>query len=254
MVSSRRSGSIGPRPRISSVICSSMRTRSARVRARPSSSAILPNSSSIWRRTSTWLVRSSFGSSSLISRFWTRNFASRNDSRAGIAPRNGARRRARRRPAAAESARPAAGPAPATRGTAGTFGPSPSAAGRARSILFSSDMTLRSFPLTACEESALVGLVLGSDGVARECSSELGDVARQRAVWMRYDERHSPIHRQDRQPAVGDDRPVDRAADGGFHIGDADALGAVGAVRRPVGSSTGRIPAGRPPPGRVERS
>ena len=52
-VSSRRSGSMGPRPMISSVICSSIRTRSARVRARPSSSMTRPKISSIWRRTST---------------------------------------------------------------------------------------------------------------------------------------------------------------------------------------------------------
>ena len=61
MDSSRSSGSSGPRPMISSVICSSMRTRSARVRARPSSSMTLPKISSIWRRTSTWLDRVELG-------------------------------------------------------------------------------------------------------------------------------------------------------------------------------------------------
>ena len=81
--SSRRSGSSGPRPMISSVICSSIRTRSARVRARPSSSMTLPKISSIWRRTSTWLDRSSFGSRSWMTRFWIRNLTSRNDSRTG---------------------------------------------------------------------------------------------------------------------------------------------------------------------------
>ena len=81
--SSRSSGSSGPRPMISSVICSSIRTRSARVRARPSSSMTLPKISSIWRRTSTWLDRSSFGSRSWMTRFWMRNLTSRNDSRTG---------------------------------------------------------------------------------------------------------------------------------------------------------------------------
>ena len=68
---------------ISSVICSSIRTRSARVRARPSSSMTRPKISSIWRRTSTWLDRSSLGSRSWITRFWIRNLTSRNDSRTG---------------------------------------------------------------------------------------------------------------------------------------------------------------------------
>src|ERR671928_14360 len=81
--SSRRSGSSGPRPMISSVICSSIRTRSARVRARPSSSMTLPKISSIWRRTSTWFDRSSFGSRSWMTRLWIRNLTSRNDSRTG---------------------------------------------------------------------------------------------------------------------------------------------------------------------------
>ena len=84
MLSSRRSGSSGPRPMISSVICSSIRTRSARVRASPSSSMTRPKISSIWRRTSTWLDRSSFGSRSWITRFWIRNLTSRKDSRTGV--------------------------------------------------------------------------------------------------------------------------------------------------------------------------
>ena len=78
-LSSRSSGSSGPRPMISSVICSSMRARSARVRARPSSSRARPKASSISRRTSTWLVRSSLGSRSEMTRCWMRNLASRND-------------------------------------------------------------------------------------------------------------------------------------------------------------------------------
>ncbi len=83
MDSSRSSGSSGPRPTISSVICSSMRTRSARVRARPSSSTAMLKISSIWRRTSTWLVRSSLGSRSEMTRCWMRYLVSRNDSRTG---------------------------------------------------------------------------------------------------------------------------------------------------------------------------
>ena len=43
----------------------------------------LPKISSIWRRTSTWLDRSSFGSRSWMTRFWIRNLTSRNDSRTG---------------------------------------------------------------------------------------------------------------------------------------------------------------------------
>ena len=83
MLSSRSSGSSGPRPTISSVICSSMRVRSARVRARPSASRARPKASSISRRTSTWLARSSLGSRSEMTRCWMRNLASRNDSRSG---------------------------------------------------------------------------------------------------------------------------------------------------------------------------
>ena len=81
--SSLRRGSSGPRPMISSVICSSIRTRSARVRARPSSSMTLPKISSIWRRTSTWFDRSSLGSRSWMTRLWILNLTSRNDSRTG---------------------------------------------------------------------------------------------------------------------------------------------------------------------------
>jgi len=39
--------------------------------------------SSIWRRTSTWLARSSLGSRSWMTRDWIRNLTSRRDSRTG---------------------------------------------------------------------------------------------------------------------------------------------------------------------------
>ena len=135
MPSSRRSGSSGPRPMISSVICSSIRTRSARVRARPSSSMTLPKISSIWRRTSTWLERSSLGSRSWMTRFWMRNLTSRNDSRTG----------------ACESIRDGAlgggaAPPPVGTGVPGAAGAPGSDPGRALSIRFSSDIVRLPLP------------------------------------------------------------------------------------------------------------
>ena len=134
--SSRRSGSSGPRPMISSVICSSIRTRSARVRARPSSSMTLPKISSIWRRTSTWLDRSSFGSRSWMTRFWMRNLTSRNDSRTGAwLVSLGEGRRGRRTPGATGRLEPGAPGA-----ASGPVDP-----GRALSIRFSRDIRLHPF-------------------------------------------------------------------------------------------------------------
>ena len=131
--SSRRSGSSGPRPMISSVICSSIRTRSARVRARPSSSMTLPKISSIWRRTSTWLDRSSFGSRSWMTRFWIRNLTSRNDSRTGAwLVSRGRRQRRRRRRRCGRQVR--------TPGAAGAGARGPAGPGRALSIRFSRDI------------------------------------------------------------------------------------------------------------------
>src|SRR5688500_11577998 len=209
-----------------------MCTRSARVRARPSSSAILPNSSSIWRLTSTWLDRSSLGSSSLMSRFWTRNLASRNDSRAGRAPVNrdgaacgGAGRSGSAGPPVDDGGVGASPPWGGTgAGTAGTA--SPSAAGRARSIRFSSDIG-SVLPLTACEESALCGLIGplgGLRALTGEGTSQLDDVARERRLWMRDDERHAAIHGEHGEPTVRDDGAVDSAADGSLDVADPDAL------------------------------
>ena len=179
------------------MICSSIRTRSARVRARPSSSAILPNSSSIWRRTSTWFVRSSFGSSSLMSRFWTRNFASRKDSRAGMAPvkREGicAGGRRRRLPAGGGLGGEAlphepAGPAAGTAGVA-----VPSAAGRARSMRFNSDMC-RVLPISGVRRvRAWRPYRLGwRRALASEGAGERDDVARQRRLRMRDTTKGTP--------------------------------------------------------------
>ncbi len=141
MDSSRRSGSSGPRPMISSVICSSIRTRSARVRARPSSSMTLPKISSIWRRTSTWLDRSSFGSRSWMTRLWIRNLTSRNDSRTGaLLMRRG---EAGGPPAGATGPPPEP---PGVSGAAGTFEPPGSAPGRALSMRFSRDIAYSPSP------------------------------------------------------------------------------------------------------------
>src|SRR5687768_8331150 len=107
-----------------------------------------------------------------MSRFWTRNFASRNDSRAGMAPE--------KRDATAlaadvggvaggggAAAGGAASPPPTgaavgaaeSAGAVGTAGVAcPSAAGLARSIRFNSDMC-GVLPSAACEESALGGLI-----------------------------------------------------------------------------------------------
>ena len=47
---------------------------------------------------------------------------------------------------------------------------------------------------------------------------------------MGYDERHAAIHREHGEPAVRDDRAVDRSADGGLDVADADPLRGVGSV------------------------
>src|SRR5215212_5314149 len=236
--SSRRSGSSGPRPMISSVICSSMRTRSARVRARPSSSMTRLKISSIWRRTSTWLVRSSFGSRSWMTRFWIRNLTSRNDSRAG----SWVTRRGWAVTPAPVPPLPPSGwtsrPPPCPVGT-GRFSPGPP--GRADSMRFSSDIFARSPYLSEREDRLASGRTLGGllawtagdrcgrwagDGCGEAC-----DVLRHLGLPVAEEERNAAVQRVDHAAAVAHDRVIDLPSDGVLDVCDADAEGRVRAVQ-----------------------
>src|SRR3990172_8300030 len=248
--SSRRSGSNGPRPMISSVICSSIRTRSARVRARPSSSMTLPKIYSIWRRTSTWVERSSLGSRSWMTRFWIRNLTSRNDSRVGAWDISlGAAG------AAGAAGPPAGGAAPPPGGEAGTGMPAPPGSwpGRALSIRFSRDIatTPSSPPRAACSDQSspceqrflrcrlLFGLGFGCrrHGRRRPCrrcppagGGESQDVLRDLGLAVGQEERDATIERVDHAPTVAHDRVIHLPADRVLHIRDPDAEGRI----RPV--------------------
>src|SRR4051794_38752333 len=236
--SSRRSGSSGPRPMISSVICSSIRTRSARVRARPSSSMTRPKISSIWRRTSTWLDRSSFGSRSWITRFWIRNFTSRKDSRTGpvVISRGGG------------GADGAGGPPPAAGAGAGAgaaSGPVPDP-GRALSMRFRRLIDfyplgrcrpLRRCTSSPCEQRLLLCAFLGNRRLAGRSGlrpdDRLGqpqDVLGHLGLAIGQEERHAPVERVDHAAAVRHDRVIDPATDGMFHVGDADAKRGIRAI------------------------
>ena len=261
IVSSRRSGSSGPRPMISSVICSSIRTRSARVRARPSSSMTLPKISSIWRRTSTWLERSSFGSRSWMTRLWIRNLTSRNDSRTG---RGGQEALGRARGSAAPpGGRRAAGRGRRGPAGAGVAGPVPP--GRALSIRFSRDIvppplqapegafsSVRSPP---CEERLLRAPAcaaprLRSRRRPEERPGEAEDVLRDLGLAIADEERHAPVEGVDDAPAVADDRVVDLPADRVLDVRDADPERRVGPVEDQLASCPSGSRAARRPPGR----
>src|ERR1700693_3290553 len=82
----------------------------------------------------------------------------------------------------------------------------------------------------ACEESSLGWLVRGRRGFAHECSGELEDVTRECPLRMRYDEWNATIHRQHGEAPVRNNRAVDRSADRGLHVTDADPLRRVGTV------------------------
>src|SRR5664280_2168195 len=239
MDSSRRSGSSGPRPMISSVICSSIRTRSARVRARPSSSMTLPKISSIWRRTSTWLERSSLGSRSWMTRDWIRNLTSRKDSRTGA---DDMRRWLLGAAADGGADCPPPGPlAGEPAGVLGVTGPEPP--GLALSIRFSRDIVQPPLQpprgrnpafLAPCEQrlsrSLFAGSVASLDRLPGKRPGKAKDVLRDLRLAVAQEERYSPVERIHNTPAVADDRVIDLAADRMLDIGDPDPQGGVGPV------------------------
>ena len=219
---------------ISSVICSSIRTRSARVRARPSSSMTRPKISSIWRRTSTWLARSSLGSRSWMTR--------RLDPELDVAERLADGRLAEEA-LAAPGAGGDSGRAAGCRG--GAPGAAPGAAGatpgRALSIRFRRDIAYTPSALASralispCEERlALWGRLAGlfaRFSVARSCDrGQAEDVLRDLRLAVAEDERHAPVERVHDAPAVADDRVVDLAADRVLDVGDPDPERGVGPV------------------------
>src|SRR5512140_1064920 len=231
MDSSRSSGSSGPRPMISSVICSSIRTRSARVRARPSSSMTLPKISSIWRRTSTWLERSSFGSRSWMTRDWIRNLTSRKDSRTGA---DDIRRWLDGAAAGGGIDCPPPGPpAGEPAGALGVTGPDPP--GLALSIRFNRDIVQPPLQpprgrnpafLAPCEQrlsrSLLAGPVACLLRLPRQRPGQAKDVLRDLCLAIAQEERYSPVERIHNTPAVADDGVVHLAADRMLDVRDPD--------------------------------
>src|SRR5918993_6010373 len=201
----------------------------------------LPKISSIWRRTSTWLDRSSFGSRSWITRFWIRNLTSRNDSRTGACVWS---RLVGCGVVAGGCAPP---PAPPGAGT-GTL-PDPSAGwlpapGRALSMRLS---RLIAYTLSATagrfvaaisspgEQRLLLCRLLGrvtglGRAIARDRRGEPQDVLGHLRLAVREEEGHAPIERVHHAPTVGDDGVVHPATDRVLDVRDADAEGRVGAV------------------------
>ena len=218
----------------------------------------LPKISSIWRRTSTWLDRSSFGSRSWMTRFWIRNLTSRNDSRTGAwlvsRPASWARRRSARRRGrqVGARARPARRPVPG-----GTRSSALDPLQEGHRLHPFSPRGAHYVPCSApCEQRFLLGRLAdcrrraGLRSLADDGPGQSQDVLGDLRLPVGQEERYATVEGVDHAPAVADDRVVDLAADRVLDVRDADAERRVGAVEDQPDLARSRSRAARRPRGR----